>query len=138
MFNSGMTIITYIAIHIGFSAFLGTQLNSYINAKNQFQPVHTLISFSLILLSPLGISSPWHWAIWGFSIIIIALFFYQPDFLPDHIASFKFGLEYTSASMLLVAIWGLSQGLHFSTTVLSSSAALACGLTLYRSRQFSL
>lgn len=130
-----LTIIAYFSIHIGFSAFLGTQV---FHLRNSNKPVHSiavLISASIILLSPLSLPLWGQWLSWVLAVLTSSIFTLRPKSFPPYLWSMKFALAYLSGTMLLVAIWEISQGIQLHSTLLSSLAALACILAWVRSFQ---
>lgn len=130
-----ITVIAYIIVHIGFSGMLGAFVY---RLRVSASLSHTLAAFttgSIVLLPPLSLPTWGQWISWVLALAVAGIFAIRPTNFPSRLWSSDFALGYASLAMGLIALWGIWDGLHSPTFLLSGMAVLASLLAWRRGLQ---
>ena len=134
-----ISIPTLFVITIGFARVLGCLINEWLIKRSIWLILLATPITLLVFASPLTLPSGLNWLLLTVSILVVLVYAFRPDILPQFARSRKFDLRYISVAMLLSAIWYLSEGLtlwQYGST-LAGMMSLAGLITGYLSWQKS-
>jgi len=135
-----ISIPTLYIITIGFARVLGCLIKELFISRSIGLALVALPISLLVFASPLALPPTLQWLLLIMSLIVVGVYAFRPEILPAFAQSRKFDLRYISATMLLSAIWYLSEGLMLWSygPIMAGLMSLAGLITGFLSWQKSL
>ena len=121
----GLTNVSVLLVYFGLAGVWGKLLGR--GLTNRLYMLISLI-FGVALFLPSSIWLPWGWsarfAAWILALGLVVVFATQPGSLPGWMWSYRFGLVYFGAMMLLTVVWAFFTQQTMQWTGLGLSALL--------------
>ena len=111
MLHDWISIPILFVITLGFARLLGCLIQEIFLSRSIGLALLSVPILLLILASPLTLPPVLQWLLLSASISVILIYAFFPEILPAFAQSRRFDLRYISFTMLLSAIWYLSEGL---------------------------
>ena len=126
MIHTWISVPILFVITLGFARLLGCLIQEILASRSLGLALLSVPILLLILASPLTLPLTLQWLLLSASICVTLIYAFWPEVLPTFAQSRKFDLRYISFTMLLSAVWYLSEGLM----LWSNGPLLAAGMSL--------